>query len=187
MIGNLHVEVVLAVAYVFFLFVAGKGLEWFGRHAHRRSGQFRTAGFTYHRHLDAWQCPTGHHLHRQMDHPEKKRVRYRAPAHICNGCPYKANCTDSDDGRELEFTTVSWIDSESGRFHRGLSLILLVLAGFILTVEMVRFPSGPDALLLGSCLSLVALATAGRFRRFLALRHERFSYEREPFPVKPAE
>lgn len=159
-----HAEVALAAAYALFLFAAGKVLEWFGRHSHARSGQFRTAGFTYQRHLDAWRCPTGHHLQRQMDPPPARRVRYRAAAHVCNGCPYKANCTDSDEGRELEFTTLGWIESESGRFHRGLGCVLWVLAAFILLVEMVRFRSGTEAVVLRTEFALAAALIVRRLR-----------------------
>jgi hypothetical protein len=159
-----HAEVILAAAYAIFLFVAAKGLEWFGRHSHRRSGQFRVAGFTYHKHLDAWQCPEGHHLQRLMDHPHARRVRYRAPAHICNGCPYKANCTDSDDGREIELSAISWVETEAGRFHRGLGFVLLVLAGLILLVEWIRFPSGVDAAVLSTNFAIVALSVVHHLR-----------------------
>lgn len=168
--GQVHIEVILAALYAVFLYGTGKGLEWFGRHSHRRSGQFRTAGFTYHRHLDAWQCPTGHHLHRVMDHPHRRRTRYRAPAHVCNGCPYRANCTDSTEGREIEVSHLSWIETESGRFHGGLSFVLLVLAAFLLTVEWWRFPSPGDRLLLGGNLAVVLLVANRRIRHYFALR-----------------
>ena len=38
---------------------------------------------------DDWQCPEGQHLWpHEFDH-ERRLVRYRAKAHICNGCPRK--------------------------------------------------------------------------------------------------
>lgn len=167
MIGSVHIEVLLAATYAIFLFGAAKGLEWFGRYSHRRSGQFRLSGFTYHKHLDAWQCPTGHHLLRQLDHPHARRVRYRAPAHICNGCPYKANCTDSDDGREIELAAASWVESESGKFHRGLGFVLLVLASMILIAEYIRHHTGADAMILGANFSAIALFTLRHLRQGL--------------------
>ena len=138
MIGNLHPEVLLAAGYALFLMLVALGLEWFGRHSHRRSGQFRTAGFKYHGHLDVWECPCGHHLHRHYHDPARGIVRYRAPAHTCNACAKKPDCTDSDQGREIAHSSLAWVASEAGRFHRGISLALLVLAAFILTVEMFR-------------------------------------------------
>jgi hypothetical protein len=156
MIGPLRVEVALAAGYALFLVAAAAALEWLGRHAHRRSGQFRTAGFKYHRHWDVWECPCGHHLHPRYRDPVRALVRYRAPAHACNACASKPDCTDSDQGREIIHPSETWIQTQAGRFHRGLSLALLALATFILVVEMFRHAASPDRLLLGCALALVA-------------------------------
>ena len=76
-------------------------LEWLSAHTHRRALRFRTAGFAYDETHDHWVCPEGEHLWpHEFDH-ERRLVRYRAKAHICNGCPRKAQCTDSDRGREI--------------------------------------------------------------------------------------
>jgi hypothetical protein len=101
MIAPLHVEVALAGGYAGFLIVVASGLEWFGRHSHRRSGQFRIAGFKYHGQLDVWECPCGHHLHPHYRDPVREVVRYRAPAPTCNACTRKNDCTDSEHGREI--------------------------------------------------------------------------------------
>ena len=98
------------------------------RGAHRRSLRFRTAGFTYDEAQDHWECPEGEHLWpHEFDH-ERRLVRYRAKAHICNGCPRKAACTDSDRGREIVRPSDPWPHSEAGRFHRAISLLMVALA-----------------------------------------------------------
>ena len=155
MIGPLHIEVVLAAGYAVFLVVVAAGLEWFGRHSHGRSGQFRTAGFKYHGHLDVWECPCGHHLHPHYRDPVREVVRYRAPAHTCNACARKNDCTDSEHGREIIHSSESWIETQAGRFHRVLSLTLLFLAALILSAEMFRHPTLPEVLLPGSVFALV--------------------------------
>jgi hypothetical protein len=157
MMRSLHPEVLLAAGYALFLILVAAGLEWFGRHSHRRSGQFRTAGFRYHRQLDAWECPCGQHLHRQPDHPKRRMARYRAPAHACNACHRKVDCTDSDQGREITVSVGSWIASEAGRFHRAMSLVLLILAAFILVVEVFRCHTVSELWVVGCSLSLVAM------------------------------
>src|SRR5262249_16758222 len=155
MIGSLHIEVALAAGYAGFLIVVASGLEWFGRHSHRRSGHFRTAGFKYHEHRDVWECPCGHHLHPHYRDPVREVVRYRAPAHTCNACTRKNDCTDSDHGREIIHSSESWIETQAGKFHRVLSLTLLFLAVLILIAEMLRYPTMPEVLLPGSVLALV--------------------------------
>ena len=131
-------EVILAAGYSALLIVGALVLEWLSAHTHRRSLRYRTAGFTYDEQQDHWECPEGQHLWpHEFDH-ERRLVRYRAKAHICNGCPRKDACTDSDRGREIIRPLDPWPHSEAGRFHRGLSLILVALALLILAIESAR-------------------------------------------------
>jgi hypothetical protein len=154
----MSVEALLAGGYAAFLVAAAFALEWLSAHTHRRSLRYRTAGFDYHAHLDAWQCPEGEHLWpHEFDH-ERRLVRYRARAAVCNGCPRKMDCTDSDRGREIVRPLDPWPHSEAGRFHRGLSLVLVALAALILVVEAARHPAPPDLLVMVALLALAALA-----------------------------
>jgi len=171
MIGPLHIEVALASGYAGFLIVVASGLEWFGRHSHRRSGQFRTAGFKYHGHLDVWECPRGHHLHPHYRDPVREIVRYRAPAHTCNACVRKNDCTDSEHGREIIYSFESWIETQTGKFYRVLSLTLLFLAALILIAEMFRYPTLPEVLLPGSILVLILTRGQSLGRELLAAQN----------------
>ena len=180
MIGPLHIEIVLASGYAAFLIVVATGLELFGRHSHRRSGQFRTAGFKYHGQLDVWECPTGHHLHPHYRDPVREVVRYRAPAHTCNACAKKTDCTDSEHGREIIHSSESWIETEAGKFHRVLSLTLLFLAALIVIAEMFRYPTLPEVLLPGSVLTLVVTRGLSLTRELLARQNRNGS---ESMPV----
>ena len=87
-------------------------------------------------------------------------MRYRAKAHICNGCPRKSACTDSDSGREVIRPLDPWPHSEAGRFHRGISLMLVALAVMVLIVAGVRNNAPAEAALLGAV--LVAALVTGR-------------------------
>jgi hypothetical protein len=154
-------ETFLVAGYAGFLLVAAVLLEWLSAHTHRRSLRFRTAGFTYDEQQDHWQCPEGQHLWpHEFDH-ERRLVRYRAKAHICNGCPRKQACTDSDHGREIVRPLDPWPHSEAGRFHRGLSLMLVVLALLVIVVGAVRNHSPADAAL--QLLLLVLASAIGRW------------------------
>jgi hypothetical protein len=83
-------------------------------------------------------------------------TRYRASAHICNACVLKKECTDSDEGREIQ-TLRPWLESELGRFHRGISLALLLLATMILGIAMVRNRSQVEISLLLVVLTPIAI------------------------------
>lgn len=131
-------EVVMAGGYALALVLAAFILEWLSAHTHRRSLRYRTAGFTYDAGHDNWQCPEGEALWPHEYDREKRLVRYRAKATVCNACPIKAKCTDSDRGREVVRPIDPWPYSEAGRFHRGLSVMLVGLGLMIVVVEVMR-------------------------------------------------
>jgi len=152
-------EVWLAFGYALFLVLSALSIEWLSAHTHRRSLRWRTAGFDYDHVHDRWTCPEGQDLWPQEFDHERRLVRYRAKAHICNGCPRKADCTDSDTGREIVKPLDPWPHSEAGRFHRGLSLMLVGLAALVLVVEAARHHDGAELLLLFG-LAMAVLPTA---------------------------
>jgi len=158
MIHGVHIEVVLAGGYALLLVGVATILEWLARHSHRRSEHYRNSGFVYKPKLDVWQCPTGHHLTRAQTDFERKVALYRAPAHKCNACHCKKDCTDSDGGRELESRLDAWLQSELRRFHRGLSLALLLLAAILLVAEMMEYRGPREWILLGVLLAPIVFA-----------------------------
>src|SRR5262252_1839347 len=112
MIAGIHLEVWLAAGYAALLGVIAWALEWVARHSHKHSEQYRDSGFVYRREMDLWDCPAGRQLTRDEVDYQRRVVYYRAPAHTCNECALKNNCTDSNDGRVLESRLDSWIESE---------------------------------------------------------------------------
>jgi hypothetical protein len=136
--AGLPLECVLMLGYALSLGLIALLLEPVTRLMQRRSVGFSTAGFTYHPDQDIWRCPRDQHLVPVFSDCVKGTVIYRAPAATCNACPSKAACTDSDEGRQIERGSLSELEVGIARFHRGVSLTLLVLASLILVVELVR-------------------------------------------------
>jgi hypothetical protein len=154
---NIHPEVFLAVGYAVFLLGVAVGLDLLARHSHARSERYRTAGFAYHPAHDAWICPEDQLLVRsEVDH-ERRLIRYRGRPQICNHCPAKTECTDSEEGREVVRAVDPWPHSEAGRFHRGISLAVVLIAGLILTAEAFRNNAPLELAILGATLVMVAL------------------------------
>lgn len=158
MIDGFHAEVLMATGYAAFLFLVAMMLEWLAKHSHRRSEQMRVTGFKFHAQYDHWECPTGQLLRRHTTDHQNHVVRYRAPGHVCNCCHKKPDCTDSDEGREIEHRVDSWVQSEIRRYHRGLSLALLLLATLILAAQLLWFKQPRDVVLIG--IPLIAIAAA---------------------------
>jgi hypothetical protein len=150
-------EAMLGAGYALCLLVAALAIEWLSAHTHRRSLRFRTAGFEYQDLHDAWLCPEGEHLWpHEWDH-ERRLVRYRAKAHVCNACPVKSRCTDSDTGREIVRPLDPWPHSEAGRFHRVIAIMLIAVAALVLAVALARNHALLEAITLGPLLALCAV------------------------------
>ena len=89
----MSVKAALAVGYAVALVLGAFLLEWLSAHTHRRSLRYRTAGFDYQAEHDLWVCPEGEQLWPKEFDRERRLVRYRARAAVCNACPRKADCT----------------------------------------------------------------------------------------------
>lgn len=137
---TLSIEYVLMLGYAVMLALIALLLELAARHAHKRSLETATVGFTYHRERDIWKCPEDQHLFPVFSDHARGVVVYRAPAAACNSCPSKAACTDSDNGREIERRIPQGLEYGMQRFHRAMSITLLVLADLMLLVELFRAP-----------------------------------------------
>jgi DDE family transposase len=62
---------------------------------------FGPSNFTYDAAQDVYVCPQGQLLHPFRTEQKAEKVEYRADAAICNACPLKAQCTSSEQGRQL--------------------------------------------------------------------------------------
>jgi hypothetical protein len=143
-------------------------LEWLSAHTHRRAMLWRTAGFEYDEHHDAWVCPEGEHLWPHAYERERRLVRYRARPQVCNACPMKSECTDSDQGREVVRSLDPWPHSEAGRFHRGISLVLVALALLVLGVAAARNREPAELALVAAVLVVCLLVGRLLLRDFRA-------------------
>jgi hypothetical protein len=168
MIAGVNTEVVLAASYAIFLTTVAVGLELLARHSHKRSERYRNSGFIYFHERDAWECPAGQQLLRQETHFERRIIHYRAPAEACNRCALKNNCTDSNEGRVLKSHLDSWIESELRRFHRGISVVLLLLAAIILSAAAIRHSAHNELLVIASLLFPISLVETKLVFSFLS-------------------
>jgi heme A synthase len=155
--AGVSLEFVLMLGYAISLALIALLLELAARHAHRRSLQTTTAGFTYHPDRDIWRCPQHQHLFPIFSDSAKGVVIYRAPAAACNSCRSKAACTDSNHGRDIERRDLGSVEYGMKRFHHAMSITLLVLASLILGVEAIRESSLYPRIVLIAVLTMFCL------------------------------
>lgn len=167
---DVSVEYVLMLGYAVALSIIALLLEMAARHAHQRSLDSSTVGFTYHPERDIWKCPRDQHLFPVFSDSAKGVVVYRAPASACNSCQSKAACTDSNHGREIERRTTNGLEYGMQRFHRAMSLTLLLLASVILVTELARASGLYPRLVLGAALAAFCIAM---WRLGMAMRTSR--------------
>ncbi len=173
--SGIDTEILVVVSYSLFLLLAAACFEGVARHSHRRSERLHVAGFQYDATADLWTCPNNEKLVRAEADYARGTVFYRAAAHACNSCAMKSRCTDSSEGRAIEYRPRSWFDSELRRFHRGISLLLVGLGAVVLFGELLRYSGQKDRLVAGGALLLIVCLG---FRLWLAPEHRPAHRER---------
>lgn len=118
----------LLLAYLLVLWVGGRFLEVMARVHFHRARRHAHTGFAYDTELDRYECPQGELLTLHTFDDRDKLAIYKAPASTCNECALKAFCTPHDEGRHVYRSLAQFHETDVGRFHRRLSLIILGVA-----------------------------------------------------------
>jgi hypothetical protein len=118
----------LLLGYVFILWAGGWSLELLAKAHFHRARRFVHAGFDYDGERDHYKCPKGQLLTLHTIDRRDKLAIYKAPASSCNDCILKVSCTPHDEGRHVYRSLAEFHETDVGRFHRWLSLIVLALA-----------------------------------------------------------
>ncbi len=153
-------EAWLILGYVAVI-VAGAWLsEAVARMHFERARRYAERGFEYDPHADHYRCPEGERLALHLVQPESRVAVYRAPASTCNDCPRKASCTPHDGGRHLYRPLAAWAETDVGRFHRRLSLLMLGVGVIFSLGGVARWAGQPGTgpLLLALAVSLASVA-----------------------------
>ena len=108
--------------------MGGWALEFLARAHFHRAERYAHTGFAYDAELDRYECPQGELLTLHTFDDRNKLAIYKAPASSCNECVLKAFCTPHDEGRHVYRSLAEFHETDVGRFHRWLSLLILVVA-----------------------------------------------------------
>ena len=155
----LDLGLALLLGYVVILWVGGWALEFLARAHFQRARRYTHAGFTYDTELDRYECPQGEWLTLHTFDDRNKLAIYKAPASSCNACVLKAFCTPHDEGRHVYRSLAEFHETDVGRFHRLLSLLILAVALAFSAGGLLAWWNKPGEwlLVIASCVSIVLL------------------------------
>jgi len=153
-------EVWLILGYVVVILAGARLSEVLARVHFERARQHAERGFEYDADADHYHCPQGERLALHQVRPESRLAVYRAPASRCNGCSLKTSCTPHDEGRHLYRSLAAWAETDIGRFHRRLSLLMVGVGVIFALGSVARWMGQPGTglLLAAMTLSLASIA-----------------------------
>lgn len=126
-------EVWLILGYIAVVLAGARLAEAVARVHFERARRFAEQGFDYDVDGDHYQCPQGERLSLHLVEADTRMAVYRAPARTCNDCPSKHSCTPHDEGRHIYRPLAAWTETDVGRFHRRVSL-LMIAVGLVFSV-----------------------------------------------------
>jgi len=159
-----ELEVWLVLGYVAVVLAGARLSEALARMHFERARRHAEAGFEYDAGADHYRCPQGERLTLHLVERESRQALYRAPASRCNGCLLKASCTPHDEGRHLYRPLAAWAETDVGRFHRRVSMLMIGVAVMFSLFALARWLGQPGTGLLLAALTLSLASVASDLR-----------------------
>jgi hypothetical protein len=145
-------EAQLILVYVAVVLGGAHLIEALARSHFARARRYAEQGFAYDADEDQYRCPQGETLQREESDAAGRLAVYRALASSCNACPLKGSCTPHDQGRQVYRPLAVWAETDVGRFHQRLSLLMFAAAGVLSAAGLVRWTGRPGMGLLAAAL-----------------------------------
>src|SRR5262249_49507983 len=118
----------LPLGFALVVIAGARLMERLARVHFERARRYGEDGFHYDADADHYHCPQGERLALHLIDRQERVAVYRAPASACAGCPAKARCTPHDEGRHIYRPLAAWTETDVGRFHQWLSLLMAASA-----------------------------------------------------------
>lgn len=153
-------ELWIVLVYVAAVLIGARVIELLAR-LHLARAQGRAAeGFTYLEDEDRYHCPGGERLNLHGVERARQIAIYQALPHQCQNCHLKEGCAPHGRGRRIYRSLGTWAETDVGRFHRRISLLMFTAGSLLTTVGIWRWSGSPGTgyLLLGLLLSAGCMA-----------------------------
>ena len=152
-------EVSLLLGYAIVVLAGARLMERLARVHFERARRYGEDGFHYDADADHYHCPQGERLALHLINRQERVAVYRAPASACAGCPEKARCTPHKEGRHIYRPLAAWTETDVGRFHQWLSLLMAASAAALSLVALLEWAGRPGTgLLIAACVTATFVA-----------------------------
>jgi hypothetical protein len=141
-------EVWLLLGYAVLVLAGARLTEALAQTHFRRARRFAEHGFRYDADGDHYHCPHGERLSLHVIDSDQQVAVYRAPASSCADCPSKGACTPHEEGRHIYRPLAEWAETDVGRFHQWLSLLMAGSTAALSLVALGRWAGRPGTGLL---------------------------------------
>lgn len=148
----------LILGYIGTVLVGARAVEALAKVHFERARQYAERGFDYDVDADHYECPQGERVALHLVDQDSRLAIYRAPAASCNRCPLKESCTPHDEGRHVYRSLAAWAETDIGKFHQRLSLLMFGVGGLLSLAGLLHWGGQP-----GTGLLLLALVTSLSF------------------------
>jgi hypothetical protein len=148
-------EVWLLLGYAAVVLAGARATEVLARVHFARARRLAESGFCYDADADHYECPQGERLPLHVIDDYRRVAVYRAPAASCAACPAKAACTPHDEGRHVYRPLAEWAETDVGRFHQWLAVLMTGSVTVVGMAALVRWAGRP-----GTGLLVVAFVAA---------------------------
>jgi hypothetical protein len=136
-------EMWIVLCYVIAVLIGARVTELLARmhfnFAHRQAEQ----GFEYVVDEDHYRCPEGERLSRTGVEPSHGLAIYEAAPDRCRTCTAKSECVPQGTSRRLYRSLVSWAQTDTGRFHRRVSMLMFGAAAVLALVGTWQWSGSP--------------------------------------------
>lgn len=131
------------LCYVIAVLIGARVTELLARmhfnFAHRQAEH----GFEYIADADHYRCPEGERLSRTYVEPSRGLAIYEAAPDRCRTCASKSDCVPQAASRRLYRSLVSWAQTDTGRFHRRVSMLMFGAAAVLALVGTCQWSGSP--------------------------------------------
>jgi len=153
-------ELWIVLCYVIVVLIGARITELLARMHFALARRRAERGFEYVVEDDHYRCPEGERLSLQSHDAPRGLAIYQAAPDRCASCALKQACVPGADSRRIYRSLITWAETDLGRFHRRISMLMFAAAAALSLVGAWKWSGKAGAGYLLVCLLASASSLA---------------------------